>query len=764
MRAISLFRVAAIAVAVQLGGSLALSGGFVPGFSAEAASPKVTVIGNSRVDKETVISYLKLGDIDASIKALYATNLFSDVKISRGAGGLVVTVKENPVIMRVIYEGNSRQDDASLNAVVELQPRSMLTQAKVQSDTQRILDLYRHVGRYNAQVTPQVIDRGENRVDLVYKIVEGPRTEVTRISFVGNKAFGDGRLKDVISTEEAGLLSWLKNSSNYDPDRLNADREALRVFYINHGYADARIVSSDANFDQQANSFYVTFTIDEGAPYKFGKIGIESTLKDLDVNSVKGLLKVQEGDTYNASAVDKSVEQLTMAVAKKGYAFVQVRPRADRDFANHVVGVNFYIDEGPRAYIERIDVVGNTRTRDFVIRREFDVAEGDAYNQAMMDRAQRRLQNLGYFKSVKITESQGSAPDKVIVTVKVEDQPTGEVSIGAGYSTAQGFIAQLSFSEKNFLGRGQKFKATISRGISNSTYSGYEIAFTEPYLFDRRLSLDLDVYRRTYTYTSTSIHPYDEQMTGGSVGIGVPIMDDLTFGVSYALLQQRISNVQSGYTNVLSNKNHLTSSIGYNFTYNTIDNYVNPHEGYYARFEQRVAGLGGDARYLKTTVDSDVYKPLYEEGDIVGHLSFKAGHMVGLGRQVDVLDQFHLGGEVVRGFDTNGFGPRDTTSGYQVGGRIYAAASAETIFPLPFVPKDLGMKGAFFADAGVLSSSENYSGTTITSNSAGLRASVGTSLIWQSPLGMIRADVALPVVKNSADNLEYFKISGGTKF
>lgn len=768
MRAISLFRVMAVALALQVASVLVPAVVGTPGIAAHAAGATSGYIveGNTRVDRDTIISYLKKTpggtvDIDASVKALFVTNLFSDVKVTRVGGAIKIVVKENPVIMRVLFEGNKRQNDDALKGVVELQSRSALTQARVQSDTQHILELYRRTGRYDAQVTPKVIDRGENRVDLVFQIDEGPRTEINKISFVGNKAFSDGTLKDAISERESNLLSWISNASNYDPDRLSADKEALRRFYLDHGYADVNIVSADANFDRQANAFFVTFTVEEGARYTFGKVSVETTLKDLNADALRGSLKVQEGGTYRATAVEKSVEAVTLAANRAGYAFAQVRPRADKDFTNHTVALSFYVDEGPRAYIERIDVVGNTRTRDFVIRREFDVAEGDAFNQALLDRAQRRLQNLGYFKTVKITTQPGSAPDKVVVVVTVEDQTTGEVSVGGGYSTSNGPIAELSFSQKNFFGRGESFVAKVSKGQYGT---GYELAFTEPYMFDNRLAGSFDVYHNTYLYTSDSTHPYDETVTGAVIGVTAPLIDDLSLGTHYTFITQKVDSVQPGYTTVIGTATRDTSAIDYTLVYNTVDNYVNPHDGNYAKLVQQIAGLGGNAKYLKTTVQGDFYRPVYEDADVVGHLSLKAGDIAGFGGPLNYLDQFHLGGETVRGFETNGFGPRDAASGYQLGGQLYVAGTAETIFPFPFIPKDFGMSSALFADAGTLWNTSNYTGSTVQSSSPKLRASIGTSLIWQSPFGLIRADFAWPVVKQSNDNTQVFSISGGTKF
>ncbi len=769
--------------------------GVVPGVGVSPAYAdtvsRINVSGNTRVEAETIISYLTIKpgrpfgatEVDDSIKALFATGLFSDVQITRGGGALQVKVVENPVIARVAFEGNERHDDKVLAATVELQPRSVLTQAKVQSDTQRIQELYRRTGRYNATVEPKVVDLGQNRVDLIYQISEGARTEVQRITFVGNKAFSDGRLQDVVSTKESGILGWLKSSDNYDPDKLNADQELLKRFYYNHGYADFRIVSAVADFDREQNGFFITFTVEEGDQYTYGDINVETTLTEVNSKDLLALARTRSGDVYSARDVEKSLEDMTVAVAEKGYAFVQVRPRGDRDYTNHKISITYFIDEGSRAYIEKINVIGNTRTRDYVIRREFDVGEGDAYNQVLIEKAERRLKNLGYFKNVRIYSEPGSSPDRVIVNVQVEDQPTGEISVGAGYSTSSGFIAELSVSEKNFLGRGQQVRAAVGRGFGldkdSSDAQTYEFSFTEPYLFDRRLSGGFDIYRRNYGAGSDLIHPYDEVMTGGSLRLGIPVMDDVTLGLRYNAYQQEISNVDRDIW-VDSNGNgtrdkflvpegdKFISSVSYTLTYDTIDNKLFPRDGIYAQFGQEFAGVGGDISFLKTTFKADYYRELMSDWSLVGHLGVKGGNITGIGQDLRFIDQFRLGGETVRGFASEGIGPRDKNTGFLLGGQYYVAGTAEAVFPLPMIPEEFGFFGSLFADAGTVwdpdTGTAGRSGVSVESNDAKIRASVGLGLLWQSPFGLLRADFAYPVLKDDADETQIFRFSGGTKF
>ncbi|HEY9216034.1 MAG TPA: outer membrane protein assembly factor BamA, partial [Ancylobacter sp.] len=429
---------------------------------AQTAS-SIVVEGNRRVDAETIRSYfatqpgqrLDPAKIDEALKALYATGLFADVSISNRGGRMVVTVVENEVINRVAFEGNKKLKDDQLSSEVQSKPRGAYSKTTVQADTQRIIELYRRSGRYDVRVTPKTIDRGQGRVDLVFEVNEGDKLGVAQIKFVGNKAFSEYKLKEEVTTTETNWLSWIKNTDIYDVDRINSDQELLRRFYLKNGYADFRIVSVTADLDRARDGFVLTYVLDEGPQYRIGSVDVVSGIKDVDPSTIRSALRVQKGQVYNAELVEKSVENATIEISKAGYAFAQVRPRGDRNLETRTISLVFAVEEGPRVYIERLEIRGNTRTRDWVIRREFDLAEGDAYNRVLIDRAERRLRNLGYFKEVKITNEPGTAPDRIILVVQVEDQPTGEFAVSGGYSTTDGFIGEVAISEKNFLGRGQ---------------------------------------------------------------------------------------------------------------------------------------------------------------------------------------------------------------------------------------------------------------------------------------------------------------------
>ena len=765
----------------------------VPTGVAMAQSANVVVEGNRRVEAETIRSYFKgtsAAQIDEGLKGLYATGLFQDIRISQPGGRLVVSVVENPVINRIAFEGNIKAKDEQLTAEIQSKPRGTLSRPIVQSDTQRIIETYRRNGRYNVRVVPKIIELPNNRVDLVFEITEGKKTGVKQIRFIGNNFYSDFRLKDVIKTTESNFLSFLKTSDVYDPDRIEADRDLLRRFYLKHGFADVRIVSAISEFDPAQEAFIVTFTIEEGDQYKFGVVDVQSNVRSVDAASVAGKLKAQPGATYNAEAVEKSVEALSVEVARRGYPFAVVRPRGDRDFQTRRINVVFTVDEGPRAYIERIQIRGNTRTRDYVIRREFDLAEGDAYNRALIDRAERRLKNLNYFKSVKITNEPGTSPDRVVVNVDVEEMSTGEFSISGGYSTQDGWLGEVSIGERNLLGRGQAARASVQYG---QRARGFELSFVEPYFLDYRLALGLDFFAKETNgqqYTS-----YDTQTIGGAVRLGFELREDLTLQLRYSAYQQELS-LQDNYNNCFAKIPYsptgdckdatvvpslpvrlsldqgpvLTSLAGYSLIYNTLDNNRAPTQGIRAELKQEFAGIGGDVNFIRSSGDIRFYHEVVP--DYIALLRLQAGNITGWGgKDLRFIDMYQGGPNLVRGFRQNGFGPRDLTSYTThdaLGGTNYWAASLELQIPLYFVPKDVGIRAALFADAG---SVFDYKGPTYAFgesmkyvDSNAVRSSVGAGLVWDSPFGPLRFDYAIPLTKQGYDIVQEFRFGGGTRF
>ncbi len=764
--------------------------------SQPASAQTIVVEGNRRVEADTIRSYfqpapgraLDSAKIDEGLKALYATGLFQDIRINQSSGRLIVSVVEAPVINRVAFEGNRRIKDEQLQSEVQSRARGTLSRPTVQSDVQRIVEMYRRSGRFDVRVEPKIIELPNGRVDLVYEISEGPKTGVKQIQFVGNRAFSDYRLRDVVKTAQSNILSFLKNSDIYDPDRVEADRDLLRRFYLRNGYADVRIVAAVAEYDPGRSGFVVTFTIEEGELYRFGTIDIVSNVRDIPADALQAKLRTKSGSVYNAEAVEKTVEDMTIEVAKRGYAFAQIRPRGDRNFEGRLVNLAYLIEEGPRAYIERINIRGNTRTRDYVIRREFDLSEGDAYNRALVDRAERRLKNLNYFKTVKITNEPGSAPDRLVLNVEVEEQPTGEFSIAGGYSTADGLMGEVSVGERNLLGRGQYAKAAIQYGQRSR---GFELSFAEPYFLDYRLSAGIDVFAKT-TLASGNL-TYENEVVGAGLRFGFPLREDIGLQLRYSIYQQDITLASAlnncslanrppacyadgeasiGIRQMVADGSQIVSSIGYTIAYNTLDSNKTPRNGLYSEIKQDFAGVGGDVNYLRTTTDNKLYYELMS--DVVGILRAQAGYITGWGsKDLRIIDHFSGGPNLVRGFASYGFGPRDLTIGTTqdtLGGSTFWATTAELQAPIYGLPSDLGLRAAVFADAG---SVWNYKGPTFFPttgesitlfDSSKVRSSVGAGILWDSPFGPIRVDYAFPVSKEPFDRIQRFRFSGGTKF
>jgi outer membrane protein insertion porin family len=813
--------VAGLVLAGVVFGPVALPYGGVGVAVAQSVSD-IVVEGNRRVEAETIRSYFKPGPngrldaahIDAALKSLYATNLFSDIRINHAGNRLMVTVVENQVINRVAFEGNHKAKDEQLQSELQSKARGTYSKAVVQSDVQRIIDIYQRSGRYDVAVVPKVIELPNSRVDLVFEINEGAKTGVQKIVFVGNHAFSDFRLKDVIKTSQSDWLSWIKSNDFYDPDRVEADRDLLRKFYLKHGYADVSVVSAVAEFDPSKKGFVITYTIDEGAQYHFGTVDIRSSISNVNANALRPRLRMSAGSVYNADAIDKTIEDITIDIAKRGYPFAVVRPRGDRNPGAHRVDLVFLVDEGPHTYIERINIRGNTRTRDYVIRREFDIGEGDAYNRALIDRAERRLKNLNFFKSVKITNEPGSAPDRIIIDVNVEEQSTGEFAFSGGFSTADGLLGEVSVGERNLLGRGQTVRAAVQYG---TRARGFDLSFVEPYFLGYRLALGLDVFDRE-TLESSYVS-YSSKTVGGAVRLGIPLTDNFSTQLRYSAYSQRIdlplylrncNNINPDFLNTfptpamfqsfaaqytaagspaqsdcysdgeaslavrreLAQGTVMTSLVGYNLTYNTLDNNRSPTSGLMVDFKQDLAGAGGDVRFLKSTIDARHYMEVMS--DVIGMARVQAGYATGWGgKELRMLDHFVAGPSMIRGFAPAGFGPRDLTGGTNndaLGGSIYWAATYELQTPLFFAPKDFGMRLAAFADVGQLGDFRGSPcwATTgeclILPDDNPIRSSIGVGLLWDSPIGPLRFDFALATTKASYDRTQFFRFGGGAKF
>ena len=790
---------AACALAITAIMDLPLHGvmGGAPAQAQSSVVREINVAGNRRVEAETVRSYLQFSagsayepaKVDRSIKALFATGLFSDVKIDHDGSTVIVTVVENPIVNQVAFEGNSEVDAATLQVEVQLKPRAVFTRAKAQSDVQRILDVYRRQGRFAASVEPKLIELEQNRVNVVYEVTEGGATKVKGISFSGNHAFNDQQLRDIISTTQVGWFDFLKGTSIYDPDRVSLDRELVRQYYLKNGYADINVTAGNAELAPDGSGFYLTYTIEEGQPYNFGAITVDSALPNLRTDPLNGQIETISGQVYNASLMDKTVEKLTLAVAEQGYAFARVRPRATPNTADRTISISYQVDEGPRVYIDRIDILGNLRTKDFVIRREFRLAEGDAYNPLLVDQAKKRLSALGLFKSVDVKRKPGGAPDRVVLEVVIVEQPTGELSFGAGYSTSEGVIGDVSITERNLLGNGQFLRLKVGGSL---TRAQVDLSFTEPRFLDQNLSAGFDLFYKQVDQTATS--GFKNRTVGGSVRLGFPLSENLWMQTSYTLAENDIFAVtDTASIGILqaATKNDgqsLTSSFGAALTYDARNHPKNPTRGTFFQVATDFAGLGGDVQYVRVSGEGRAYYPLTEKITLVGRVT--AGHIEGWGGD-DVLltDLFFRGGETVRGFKTSGYGPRDTNTQDALGGQTYWAANAEIRFPFPLIPEDLGMSGAVFADAGSLfdvtqdirklSQAFGCAGTLPANTFKGqasartglclqddssVRTSAGASVIWNSPVGPLRLDFAEALSKRSYDQTQFFRFGASTKF
>ena len=724
--------------------------------------------GNVRAEPETIRSYLQLKEgqpydvaaADRSLKGLFGTGLFSDVAIDMQGSTLVVKVTENPIINRVAFEGNSKIEDDKLRDEIQSRPRQVFTRARVQADVERILTIYRRGGRYNASVEPKVIRLDQGRVDLVFEINEGDVTGLQRISFVGNVHFSDGTLRGKIRTVESAWYRFLSSDDRYDPDRVNFDRELLRKFYLSEGYADFRVISAVAELAPNREGFFLTFTISEGERYKFGKVEISTRFQGLDVDTLNRFLTVGEGDWYDANEVEKTVTALSDVVGSLGYAFVEVRPNIRRNKDNLTIDVTFDIQEGPRVYVERINISGNTRTLDKVIRREFRLAEGDAFSTAKVRRSQERLRALQFFENVDISAAPGSAPDKTNIEVQVVEQSTGDISFGAGFSTTAGILGDITIKERNLRGKGQELRLGLSIGTLSTLI---DLSFTEPYFMDRPMAAGFDIFRTSND--RQQVASYSDASIGFALRAGWAYSEFMRQNVRYTLRQTNIFNVQPwASTIVQQNAGYSTvSEISETIAWDSRDTRINTTKGFLVRNTMAVAGLIGTEQYFRTTADAVYYQTLYDE--IVGSIGGSLGAVIPYNNSSLRLNNlFFIGGDTLRGFQVGGIGPRDSNTTDSLGGTYFYTATTELSFPLGF-PKEIGIYGKAFLDIGSLwglGGPAAYSNTVLTSNT--MRVSTGFGVQWVSPFGPIRIDYAKPLVQDPWDKTENIRFSFGPRF
>ena len=743
----------------------------------------VQVEGTQRIEPATVLSYLtlKAGDpfdqaqLDISLKNLFATGLFADVTLrqDRDRGILIVTVAENPIINRIAFEGNKKLETSKLTDEIQLKPRTVYTRTRVQADVDRILELYRRAGRYSAQVAPKAVVLDQNRVDLVFEVDEGPRTPVSRINFVGNHAFDGDALRDEVLTKESAWWRFLTSNDSYDPDRLQYDRELLRRFYLANGYADFRVVSAVAELTPDRQEFFITFTIDEGERYDFGKIDLRSELKGLDTAPLTDFVTSIQGDVYDASKIDDTVVALSTAITNQHYAFVDVRPEFTKNRAAKTIDIVYDISEGPRVFVERINISGNDRTIDEVIRRQIKLSEGDAFNQALMKKSEQSIKDLDYFdnEKVKLTNVPGSEPDKTIINVDVIEKSTGSISIGGGYSGLDGAFAQFSIGEANLLGEGKaaQFAATIS-----SYYTTFDISYAQPYLLGRDINAGFDLIRSEQAFTDYA--SYDQTRTGIDFHFNYPISDVLRQTVTYSFTANQVTNIQPYASLFVFEEQGLryTSQIGQTLIYDRRDSKVDPTKGYTLRGTTNLAGLGGTDRYFQIIAGGGVYFKL-ADGYIL-NIRGEAGDTIGIGQLVPIeARQFIGGNNGLRGFKNAGVGPRDKNTNDPLGGDYYYTGTFETSIPLG-LPKEYGIKMYAFSDFGAVGGIDvktqtfNVNGvpTTVSPSSIfqdfALRASAGIGFSWKSPFGPIRIDIAEPFLKQSYDKGHILNFDFGGHF
>jgi outer membrane protein insertion porin family len=741
----------------------------------------IKVEGNQRIEEGTIRSYLLVrpGDqfdpdrIDRSLKTLYATGLFQDVRLGRVGDTLVVRVVENPIVNQVSYEGNHKLTDENLRTELQLRPRAVFTPALAESDRLHILGMYAKKGYYDATVEPKIIRLDQNRVDVVFQINDGSATLVSKIVFNGNKAFSEDRLSEVINSRESRWWRFLSSSDQYDPERLAYDKELLRRFYLKNGYADIQITDASAELSPDRKGFFLSFTVNEGPRYKVGKITINAQLRNLSDKDLRPSLQLATGDWYDGDAVGRTSDMMEEAVHNRGYAFVDVKPRVTRDVEKRTVDLIFDVGEGPRVYVERIDIVGNTRTEDKVIRREFRLAEGDPFSAEAVRASKTRLTDLGYFQSVDITTSPGSVPDKALLTTTINEKATGELSFGGGYSTDAGALVDIGLGERNLIGTG--VNANIN-GVLAQRRSSINSSVTDPYFLDRNLVGGVDLFYVQTNFLGTE--PYDESRMGFALRLGYAINDHLRQVWSYSLVDRQVFNVELGASPFIRNEAGWTllSQVSQVITLDYRDSKLVPHTGYIVEVGNDYAGLGGDARFFRSNVNGAYYIPLERQfgnpdwgikiGGSAGYLDLLPG-----GRE-EIIDRFFLGGDNLRGFETGGAGPHDLVTDTPLGGRVIWTQSTELHYPLPVSP-DLGLSGRAFVDVGSLTAASFRSATACQatafqscqiSASPAPRVGAGVGISWRTAFGLINVDLAPFVIKQPGDQTQIFRFGFGTRF
>ncbi|HWU50771.1 MAG TPA: outer membrane protein assembly factor BamA [Asticcacaulis sp.] len=744
---------------------------------------RIVVNGNERIDSQTIVSYLPFQTgatvdselIDLAVKTLYNTDLFSDVQIVMNGNTMNITVVESPIINQVVFEGNHAMTKDKLRDEVQIRPRGVFTKAKVQADVQRIIELYRKSGRIAATVTPKIVELPQKRVDLIFEINEGPKTGVSSVNFIGNHAFSDSELQGVVVTKKSLWWKFFSSNDNYDPDRMDYDREQLRKYYTNRGYYDFRVISAVAELTPDRKDFAISYTLDEGQKYNFGRITIKTDNDKLKAENLQRSISIRPGQLYESDRVDKAVDDLTFAAGSNGYAFVDIRPDEEANPNTKTVDLTFNVHEGARVYIDKINIVGNTQTLDKVIRRQLLVSEGDAYNKALIERSKMYVAGLGFFKQgedgVKITEKPSTEPGKTNIEVAVQEQPTGELSFGAGFSSYEKFILDISVSQSNFRGTGQQVRARVQTG---SISKDIDFSFEEPHFLDRDVSAGFELYQSSYHYTGVD---YSQDSKGAGVHLGYNLNGFSVLRVRYNIRKDDITYTSSDACNgLLYNCGAgIASSVGYTLGVDLRNDFVQPTRGWTAYLRQDFAGLGGNVKYVDTELEAHWYHGFAK--DMILSVSGNAGTKSPWGGDaIRINDRFFKGGDTIRGFQYAGIGPRDTSTGYALGGQTYAIGSVELGIP-NHLPDQYGLKTAVFVDVGTLGGVDKRLKIDTTPGSStagqrltnivddyGLRASAGVTIRWKSPMGPVQFDLSQVLSKDKYDKVETFRFSQSTQF
>lgn len=751
-----------------LGSSLSifLTPFLAPAMANAATVSGIQVLGSERVEPTTVLTYLSLkrGDpitqeaLDEALKSLFATGLFADVQVWATNGVVTVEIVENPIINEVVFEGNKELEDDKLQGEIQARPRQVFTRSAVQNDVARLYDVYQQNGRFSADIQPKIIKLDQNRVNLVFEISEGPLTEIESIRFVGNRRYDDDTLRSVVASKEAHWYNILSSNDRFDQDRLAYDQELLRQFYLKEGYADFRVVSASSELSQDKTKFFVTMQVEEGDRYRVADVRLQSQIRNLDPNLLLSDITIQKGDWYNADKIKTSIDKVTKKLGDMQYAFVNVVPDVNRNRESGTIDLLFNINETPRVYVERINIDGNVRTLDKVVRRQMELVEGDPFNRSLLAKSEQEVKDLGYFSKVDVKTLPGSTPDKTVIDVNVEEQSTGEVSLGAGFSTADGPLADFHIREKNLMGKGQDlgFSATIAGARTE-----FDISFTEPYFLGRDLSAGFDLFHTTKDQQDQS--SFDQKRTGGGVRMGYPLSEKLRQTWRYRIETNEIDNVDSDASRYVKDQegSRVTSAISQRLDYTDVDSRLYPTDGYITWLETEVAGLGGDAEYLLGKVGAGYYYPV-ADGWVLSSIA-ETGIVSSYGdTDVKINERFFLGGTNLRGFEKAGVGPRDLSTDDSLGGNQFYRGTVELRFPVG-LPADMGVSGHAFSDVGSLWGIDDAATASLVDESS-LRMSAGLGLSWRSPMGPVRIDLAKPILKEDFDVDQVFRFSFGTQF